>query len=268
MLDTLKQNNFVAKKKFGQNFITDSNLLCAIAEDAGINKDDTVVEIGAGAGTLTRVLGNKAKSVISFEVDDSLKNVLNTTLSGMDNIKVIFSDILKTDRAQLGSLAPNGFKVVANLPYYITTPVLFYFLESDLPVYSITVMVQKEVALRMVAKCGTPDYGVLSLSVQSRGSACITRVVGREMFYPRPNVDSAVVRIDLGNGVYSKPLFKLIRSAFAMRRKTLSNNLMSSYGLSRQQAEQILLSADLDPKVRGEALTLGDFVKLLEIMEK
>lgn len=267
ILEILKRNDFVMKKKFGQNFITDANLLGAIASDAGIEKGDVVVEIGAGAGTLTKALCQRAKKVIAFEIDASLKGVLESTLKGVDNVELIFSDILKADREELRKRVGGDFKVVANLPYYITSPVLFYFLESDLPLRSVTVMVQKEVAERMVAKCDTPEYGVLSLSVQSRGKATVTRIVGKEMFYPRPSVDSAVVRIDIGGGVFSEKLFKLFRCAFAMRRKTLANNLMSTYGLSRERAEAILTKAGLDLKVRGEALDLGQFVSLLEIME-
>lgn len=268
VLNTLRKNNFVMKKKFGQNFISDENFLHAVVYDAGIQRDDVVVEVGAGAGTLTKALCKAAKRVIAFEIDNSLKDVLKAVLSEEDNVEVIFEDILKEDRRELKRLIGGDFKVVANLPYYITSPVLFYFLESDLPITSITVMVQKEVAERMVAKCDTPEYGVLSLSVQSRGNAVITRTVGREMFYPRPNVDSAVVRIDIGGKEYGEELFELFRCAFHMRRKTLANNLISSYGLHRETAERILTEAGLDLKVRGESLDLERFDKLLKIMRK
>lgn len=266
--DILKSNNFVMKKKFGQNFITDGNLLSAIADDAEIQKDDVVIEIGAGAGTLTKELSRRAKKVIAFEIDDTLKDVLAVSLEDLKNVDVIFKDILKVDKSEIDKMTGGQFKVVANLPYYITTPVLFYFLESNLRVKSITVMVQKEVADRMVAKSNTPDYGVLSLSVQSRGHAAVTRMVSRNMFFPRPNVDSSVVRIDLGGGVYSPELFSLFRCAFAMRRKTLVNNLMASYGLSRERAEKIVAALKVDVKIRGEALDLNQFVLLGKLLEK
>ena len=269
VIEILRRNAFTAKKKYGQNFIVDPKLLSAIVSDAEINEDDVVVEIGAGAGTLTRALGERAKQVYAFEIDESLKDILDITLSGLNNIQIIYKDILKTDREELRALAGGGrFKVVANLPYYITTPVLFYFLDSDLPIDSITVMVQREVALRMVAKSSTSDYGVLTLSIQSRGTARMTRFVGKEMFHPRPVVDSSVVRIDLNGDKMDERLFKLIRCAFSMRRKTLANNLIASYGLNRHEAEQILSDAGINIKARGEALDLKDFIRLSAILNQ
>lgn len=272
ILDIIKRNNFAMKKKFGQNFVTDGNLLSAIADDAKISKDDTVLEIGAGAGTLTRVLAKRALGVCTFEIDESLKPILDESLADSDNVKVIFADILKVDKKDLPRLLGieegRKFKVVANLPYYITSPVLFYFLEGDLNVSSITVMVQKEVAQRMVALPNTPDYGVLSLAVQSRGEVSLTRNVSRKLFFPEPNVDSAVVRIDLRDGLKNREMFdKVVRCAFAMRRKTLANNLMQSFGFPREKAEGLISSMGLDVKIRGEALSLDQFVQLADMIK-
>lgn len=263
VIQLLKQNNFAMKKKFGQNFITDTNLLAAIADDARITNSDVVVEIGAGAGTLTAELCRKAKKVVAFEIDESLGCILQSTLCGFNNVSVIFKDVMRTSREEIIELTDGRFKVVANLPYYITSPVLFYFLENDFPLDSLTVMVQKEVALRMVAKCNTPDYGALSLAVQSRATAVITRSVSRTLFYPSPNVDSAVVRLDMGEEIPHRAAFdRLVKCAFACRRKTLVNNLMLSLGFSRDRAEQLLCSCGLDTKVRGEALSKEQFLSL------
>ncbi len=267
--EILRKNNFVTKKKFGQNFITDLNLLNAIADDAAITKDDTVVEIGAGAGTLTAVLASKAKKVYAFEIDETLKPILSETLKETDNVEVIFKDILKMKPSEFTQSVSGAFKVVANLPYYITSPILFYFLENDFPLVSLTVMVQREVALRMTAEHNTPDYGVLSLAVSSRADAEITRSVSRKLFIPQPNVDSAVVRLTLNEGIKNRKTFdKLVRCAFSCRRKTFVNNLMQSIGLSRADAEQLLLSAGLDVKIRGEALSKDQFLALADIFEK
>lgn len=268
VLTVLKQKNFVTKKKFGQNFITDVNLLNAIVADADITSDDVVVEIGPGAGTLTAAIAKKAKRVIAFEIDESLSPVLKETLKDVDNVNVIFRDILKVKPDELKGLAGGPFKVVANLPYYVTSPVLFYFLENDFPLVSLSVMVQKEVALRMIALHDTPDYGVLSLAVQSRADATITRHVSRNMFHPTPNVDSAVVKLTLNQGIpYRQTFDKLVKCAFSCRRKTLVNNLMQSMGMQRAQAEELLKKAELDIKVRGEALSKEQFLRLAAIVE-
>lgn len=269
VLKILSQKNFVTKKKFGQNFITDINLLNAIAVDAGITKGDTVVEIGPGAGTLTRAIAERADNVYAYEIDETLRDVLGETLNGCDNVKINFRDILKVKPSELMAEVKGPFKVVANLPYYITSPVLFYFLENDFPLVSLTVMVQREVALRMVAKHNTPDYGVLSLAVQSRADVEITRDVSRKLFVPQPNVDSAVVRLTMNEGIPCRKTFdKLVKAAFAMRRKTLVNNLMQVMGLSRENAEQLLVKAGLDIKVRGEALSKEQFLTLANIIDE
>ena len=267
MKDLLQATSFRFNKALGQNFISDTNLLKGIVSDSGVTENDVVVEIGTGAGTLTRQIAGVAKKVYSFEVDKNLEPVHQLSLQGVENVEVIFRDVLKMKDNELQEIIGTGeFKVVANLPYYITTPLIMRFLESDLPVTSLTIMVQEEVGLRLVAKPNTADYSAITLAVLLRGSATITRKVNRNMFYPAPNVDSAVVRIDIDRNKLSdenKPLIhKLVRSAFAMRRKTLVNNLNASFGISKQEATERLNRAGLDEKVRGEALSLDDYVRL------
>ena len=267
MKDLLQATSFRFNKALGQNFISDTNLLKGIVSDSGVTENDVVVEIGTGAGTLTRQIAGVAKKVYSFEVDKNLEPVHQLSLQGVENVEVIFRDVLKMKDNELQEIIGTGeFKVVANLPYYITTPLIMRFLESDLPVTSLTIMVQEEVGLRLVAKPNTADYSAITLAVLLRGSATITRKVNRNMFYPAPNVDSAVVRIDIDRNKLlgeNKPLIhKLVRSAFAMRRKTLVNNLNASFGISKQEAIERLNRAGLDEKVRGEALSLDDYVRL------
>ena len=249
VLSTLKKEGFVFSKKYGQNFITDERLLGSIVDDAGITSADTVVEIGAGAGTLTAAIAKKAKRVIAFEIDRSLEPVLGATLKGYDNVEVIFDDVTKWQEAEFDALTDGKYKVVANLPYYITTPLLFMLLDRKKPPVSLTVMVQKEVAERICATEKKGDYGALSVSVGVRADAVITKVVGREMFTPPPNVDSAVVRVDMRGetgALDDKTLFSLIRVAFAMKRKTLVNNLSAGYGMSKDEACRLLTSVGVD----------------------
>lgn len=265
VLKTLKNEGFVFSKKYGQNFITDETLLKGIVDDAGVEKSDTVVEIGAGAGTLTRAIAEKAGRVIAFEIDRSLEPVLGATLGGCDNVEVIYDDVTKWTEAEFDALTDGEYKVVANLPYYITTPLLFMLLDRKKPPVSLTVMVQKEVAERICATEKKGDYGALSVSVGVRASANITRVVGREKFTPPPNVDSAVVRIDVRGETGAKDdktLFSLIRVAFAMKRKTLVNNLSAGYGMTKEAAAKLLESAGLDPRVRAEELSVAKFIEL------
>ena len=267
MKDVLQATSFRFNKALGQNFISDTNLLKGIVTDSGITPDDVVVEIGTGAGTLTRQIASVAKQVYSFEVDQNLIPVHELSLSGIDNLQVIFRDVLKMRDDEFKSIVGEGeFKVVANLPYYITTPLIMRFLESDLNVTSLTIMVQEEVGRRLVAKPNTADYSAITLAVLLRGEGTITRKVGRNMFYPAPNVDSAVVRIDVDKdklaGENKALIHKLVRSAFLMRRKTLVNNLNASFGLSKAEAAEKLIAAGLDERVRGEALSLEDYVNL------
>ena len=265
--DIISETGFRFSKSLGQNFISDKNLLSAIVADSGVCADDTVVEIGTGGGTLTRALAEVAKKVISFEVDENLQKVLALTLQGVENAEVVFRDVLKmSDEAFCSIVGEGAFKVVANLPYYITTPLVMRFLESGLNIESLTVMVQQEVADRFVAKPNTADYSAITLAIESRGSARITRKVSRQMFYPVPNVDSAVVRIDIDRtklaGENAKLIHKLIRSAFSMRRKTLVNNLSVAFALDKQTVTDIITAAGFSPMVRGEALSLNDYVTL------
>ncbi len=270
--DIINGTGFRFNKALGQNFITDKNLLAAIAADSGVGEEELVVEVGTGAGTLTRALAETARRVVSFEVDGSLAPVLELSLRGLDNVEVVFKDVLKLSDGEIEDiLGGEAFRVAANLPYYITTPLIMRFLESELPVKSLAVMVQKEVADRLVASVGSADYSAVTLAVQMAGSARITRFVSRKMFYPAPNVDSAVVRIDIDRGKLASedaPLVhKLVRSAFAMRRKTLANNLSQAFGMSKAEAADVIERAGFAPLIRGEALTLEDFVKLSHAMK-
>lgn len=270
--DIIRGVDFRFNKALGQNFITDANLLDAIVADSGITQSDVVVEIGTGAGTLTRAIAKVAKKVYSFEVDRNLEAVLALSLQGVENAEVVFRDVLKMSDEQLESVVGKKFKVVANLPYYITTPLAMRFIESTLDVESITIMVQKEVALRFVAKPNTPDYSAITLAIEMAGEAQITRNVSRTMFYPSPNVDSAVVRIDIDrnklDGENVALLHKLVRSSFAMRRKTLANNLSVAFKIDKQTAAQIIEDAGFSPMVRGEALSLEEYKKLSKSLEK
>lgn len=264
--DIIRGTNFHFNKALGQNFISDTNLLDAIVADSGVTGDDTVVEIGTGGGTLTRAIAKVAKKVFSFEVDRNLEPVLALSLKGLDNVEVIFRDVLRMKDAQLEEIVGGEFKVIANLPYYITTPLVMRFLESDLHVKSLTVMVQKEVADRITASPNTPDYSAITLAVQMVGGAKITRSVSRKLFYPEPNVDSAVVRIDVDRdklaGEDAHLIHKLCRSAFLMRRKTLANNLSQAFGISKAEATDKIVAAGFDAMVRGEALSLDDYISL------
>ncbi len=268
--DIIRGVDFRFNKALGQNFITDSNLLDAIVADSGINGDDTVVEIGTGAGTLTRAIAKVAKKVYSFEVDKNLQPVLALSLQGVDNAEVVFRDVLKMKDDELRSIVGDKFKVVANLPYYITTPLAMRFIESTLDVKSVTIMVQKEVALRFVAKPNTADYSAITLAIEMAGNAQITRNVSRNMFFPSPNVDSAVVRIDIDrtklDGENAPLLHKLVRSSFAMRRKTLANNLSVAFQIDKQEAGKLIEEAGFSPMVRGEALSLDDYKKLTKTL--
>lgn len=264
--ELLIKHNFVFNKNLGQNFISDKNLLDSIVADSGITAQDTVVEIGAGAGTLTRALCAKAKSVHAFEVDQRLKPILKDMLSDCENSRVHFQDILKMTDQEIIDITGDEIKVVANLPYYITTPLIMRFIESPLiKAKSLTFMIQKEVAERLCAKENTPEYGVITLAVKLRGDAIITRYVDKKVFYPVPKVDSAVVRIDINEKYKHRNIkkdMKLIKTAFSMRRKTLANNISAGYAIDKEQARNIILLSGLNEKIRGEALSLNQFFAL------
>lgn len=261
----LNESGFGFKKRFGQNFITDKNLLASIAEQSGVTENDTVVEIGCGAGTLTRAIAERAKKVIGFEVDKTLQPVLAQMLSGLDNVEVVFRDFLKVNLAELEQNT-GEYCVVANLPYYVTTPLITKILEESKLCKSLTVMVQEEVALRLCAKENTPDYGAITAVIALRADAEIIRKVPRRMFIPQPNVDSAVVKLTVRDGriaVADAELYKkTVHAAFAARRKTLSNNLVNCFKLSREQAEEALTACGIDLKARGETLSPETFARL------
>lgn len=264
--DLIRAEGFRFDKSLGQNFVFDGILLGAIAADAGVCKDDTVVEIGTGAGTLTAALAERAGRVVSFEVDERLRDILSLSLQGRDNVEVVFRDVLRMKDCEIETLTGGPFRVVANLPYCVTSPMIMRFVESALPVTGITVMVQKEVADRLCAAPATPDYAAITLAVRIFGDARVTRTVSRKMFMPPPNVDSAVVRIDRAEdrlaGENVPFVKKLVRAGFAMRRKTLVNNLCSALSLPREKAEAAVVAAGFSPMVRGETLSLEDYVAL------
>ena len=264
--EILKDNNFKFQKNFGQNFITDTNLLKAMVDDAGIESGDVVVEIGPGAGTLTRELSNKASKVFAFEIDKNLEPILKETLKDNDNVQVVFKDIQKVKEEELiDIIGTKDFKVVANLPYYITTPIIMRFLEGNILPKSITIMVQKEVAERLCAKENTEEFGAITLAIALEGDAKYLRDVSRKMFTPQPNVDSAIVRIDINDKykeVDKKAVKKLIHTAFLMRRKTLINNIEAGYKLKKDSLAKMLNSLGYNEKVRGEALNIDDYIKI------
>ncbi|MDE7223883.1 MAG: 16S rRNA (adenine(1518)-N(6)/adenine(1519)-N(6))-dimethyltransferase RsmA [Acetatifactor sp.] len=265
----LQKYNFVFQKKYGQNFLIDSHVLDKIVSAARITKEDCVLEIGPGIGTMTQYLAESAGEVVAVEIDRALIPILEDTLSAYDNVTVINQDIMKVDIWQLVQERNQGrpVKVVANLPYYITTPIIMNLLEKHVPLESITIMVQKEVADRMQVGPGTKDYGALSLAVQYYARPEVVAHVPANCFMPRPNVDSAVVRLTR----YSQPpvevrderyMFALIRASFNQRRKTLANGLANGLGIPREQVTEVLGGMGLSATIRGEALTLEQFAQL------
>ena len=256
---------FQTKKKFGQNFITDKNLLSAIVSDAGITEQDEVLEIGPGMGTLTEEISKLAKKVVSYEIDTELQPYLLS--KDLKNVEFRFKDIMQVDLCKIENSFSGEFKIVANLPYYITTPILFKFIGQTDKVKSITVMVQKEVAERMVSKEGCKDYGVLAVSIAACGDAKITRNVSRNMFNPSPNVDSAVVRIDIKNkyNLDLKAFNNFVKNIFSMRRKTLSNNILQTYGIKRERLEQLYPKEILIR--RAETFSLEEIIELYNVFK-
>lgn len=263
--DVLKKHDFKFNKKFGQNFIFDKNLLKAIVNDADIDDKTNVLEIGCGSGTLTGEIASVAKKVVGYEIDTNLKQVLSETLSEHNNVEIVFNDILKTNIEEIESKFDGDYVIIANLPYYITTPIIFKFLQEATRLKRLVIMVQLEVAKRLCAKENTEDYGSITVALNSRGDVNLVRVVKRNMFTPAPNVDSAIVRIDFKDKYDIKDndtLERVIRSAFAMRRKTLVNNLKSGFSFDMHSIEKLLKDNNLEANVRGEALSVEQFVKL------
>lgn len=268
--EILKKYQFRMQKKYGQNFLIDANILHKIVEAAQITQEDCVLEIGPGIGTMTQYLAEAAGEVVAVEIDRALIPILEDTLSSYHNVTVLCEDILKVDLTALVERnGGNPIKVVANLPYYITTPIIMALFESHIPLASITVMVQSEVAERMQTGPGTKDYGALSLAVQYYAKPEIVARVPASCFLPRPNVDSTVVRLTKYerppvNAVDEAFLFAVIRASFNQRRKTLANGLANAGGLgvSRGQVEAVLDEMGLSKTVRGETLTLEQFSEL------
>lgn len=274
----LNRYGFSFQKKFGQNFLIDENVVEKIVRDAGVTKDDFVLEIGPGIGTMTQILCENAREVVAVEIDDKLIPILTEdTLSWYDNVTVIHEDILKLDIVKLANERNGGkpIKVVANLPYYITTPIIMGLFESHVPLDSITIMVQKEVADRMQVGPGTKDYGALSLAVQYYAKPQILLNVPASCFMPQPNVDSAVIQLTR----YEKPpvevkdehlMFRLIRASFNQRRKTMTNSVGNSpeLSVSKEQMAAALEKCGLSATVRGEALTLAQFAELANVLSE
>ena len=275
-IEVLQKYNFNFQKKFGQNFLIDTHVLDKIIRESGVSKDDMVIEIGPGIGTMTQYLCENAREVVAIEIDKNLIPILEDTLSSYDNVTVINEDVLKVDIKKLAEEKNGGrpVKVVANLPYYITTPIIMGLFESHVPIDSITIMVQKEVADRMQDGPGSKEYGALSLAVQYYAKPQIVAIVPPNCFMPRPNVGSAVIRLTC----HEKPpvevkdegfMFNLIRASFNQRRKTLVNGLTNASFLSvtKDQVAEALEKMELSATIRGEALSLEQFAQLSNILK-
>lgn len=273
----LERHGFTFKKSFGQNFLTDTNILQKIVDTAEIDKNVNVIEIGPGIGALTEFLAENAAEVMAFEIDDRLVPILADTLRDFDNVQVINEDILKTDlQTRIKDFANPDLpiKVVANLPYYITTPILMHLIESKIPFAEFVVMMQKEVADRISAKPNTKAYGSLSIAVQYYMTAKVAFIVPRTVFVPAPNVDSAILKMTRREQALVEVedvdfFFRVSKAAFVHRRKTLWNNLTSHFGKSEEikaKLETALEAAELKPSVRGEALSISEFGKLADAL--
>lgn len=265
-IEVIQKNKFVFQKRFGQNFLIDAHVLDKIIAAAEIGPEDTVLEIGPGIGTMTQALAEHAGRVIAVEIDDNLIPILEENLKEYGNVEIINNDVMKVDIASLGVN-----KVVANLPYYITTPIIMGLLETRVPLNSITVMVQKEVADRMKAKAGTKDYGALSLAVQYYAQPYLVANVPQNCFMPRPNVGSAVIRLTLHKDAPVKTedeklMFSIIRAAFNQRRKTLQNCLNHFEGLKldKETVAGVLSEMNINENIRGEALSLEQYAALTD----
>lgn len=274
--EILAKNSFLMKKKFGQNFLIDQNILEGIVKASNINKDVAVIEIGPGIGSLTEHLANNAGKVLAYEIDSQLLPILADTLSDYDNVTIINQDFLKSDIVKDINTHLAGYEniyLVANLPYYITTPIIMHLLENIKEVKRYTMMMQLEVADRIVSCSGKKDYNNLSIAIQYRAKVKKALHVSRSVFMPAPNVDSAVVVFDL----YDTPPFKaenekfffeFVRASFQNRRKTLVNNINARYALPKVEIETILIKENINPNIRSEALTIEEFVRISDIFSK
>lgn len=270
-LDNLNKHDFKFNKSYGQNFIFDKNFLNSIVSNI-VDKDTVVLEIGAGAGTLTSLLCEQAKKVYSFEIDKNLKPILEENLQKYDNINLIFGDVMKFTTEDIENMIGEKYVIVANIPYYITTPIIFKFLEEAKNMLSMTIMIQLEVAERLVATAGSKNYGAITPAIDYRGTAKIIKRVSRKMFTPMPNVDSAIVKINIDNNKYnytsSKVVDDTIKCAFAMRRKTLENNIRTYFKLPTETIDKIFSELPFPKTIRGEKLTTEDFINLANTISK
>ncbi|NLK22050.1 MAG: 16S rRNA (adenine(1518)-N(6)/adenine(1519)-N(6))-dimethyltransferase RsmA [Epulopiscium sp.] len=275
--EILNKYPFIFRKKYGQNFLIDTHVLNKIINGARITDEDCILEIGPGIGSLTQVLSQYAKKVIAIEIDNQLIPILGETLGECKNIEIIHNDILKVDIKKLVE-DKNGnkpIKVVANLPYYITTPIIMGLLENNLPVSSITVMVQKEVAKRLIASPNNKDYGAITLTTAYYAKSSIIAKVPRNSFIPRPNVDSAVIHLEVlekpsVEAIDERLFFRIIKASFSQRRKTLINSLINNNitTLSKEEMGGIFKGLGFDEKIRGEMLSIHDFAKLSDALSK
>ena len=273
--EVVNKHNFKFSKSLGQNFLIDDNVIDRILEGARLSETDRIIEVGPGIGTLTREMGKVAENVVAIEIDKTLIPILKETLADLDNVEVVNEDILKVDVQGLINEKLNGgpVKLVANLPYYITTPIVMKFLEEDIPVTDIVVMVQKEVADRMNAKPSTKDYGALSVAVQYYCDTEIVAKAPRHMFVPQPNVDSIVIGLHVRDEkkyvVDNEDIFfKTVKASFGQRRKTLLNSLGGLGFLSKDQIREALQAANIDEKRRGETLSIDEFANLSNEINK
>lgn len=273
--DIVQKHGFRFSKSLGQNFLIDDNVIDRILEGARVSEGDKIIEVGPGIGTLTREMAKKAEKVTAIEIDKNLIPILEETLSDFDNVEVINEDILKVDVEKLveEKLSGGPVKLIANLPYYITTPIVMKFLEEDIPVTDIVVMVQKEVADRMNAVPSTKDYGALSVAVQYYCDTEIVAKAPRHMFIPQPNVDSTVIGLHIReekkyNAENEDIFFKTVKAAFGQRRKTLLNSLSSMGMLDKASVKEVLSDAGIDEKRRGETLSIEEFAHLSNIINE
>lgn len=273
--EVVNKHNFKFSKSLGQNFLIDDNVIDRILEGARLSETDRIIEVGPGIGTLTREMGKVAENVVAIEIDKTLIPILKETLADLDNVEVVNEDILKVDVQGLINEKLNGgpVKLVANLPYYITTPIVMKFLEEDIPVTDIVVMVQKEVADRMNAQPSTKDYGALSVAVQYYCDTEIVAKAPRHMFVPQPNVDSIVIGLHVRDEkkyvVDNEDIFfKTVKASFGQRRKTLLNSLGGLGFLSKDQIKEALKAANIDEKRRGETLSIDEFANLSNEINK
>ena len=268
----LKKHNLTLKKAFGQNFLTDTALLDEIVEKAGVDKNTVVLEIGCGAGALTTALAKRAKKVVGYEIDLRLKPVLKEVLEDFNNVEIVFGDVMKQNLNEIENKLGSEYVMVANLPYYITTPIIMRFLENAKNIKAMVIMVQEEVAYRLASSKSTSDYGAITVGINLRGSASVLINVPREKFTPPPNVDSAVVQIIIEKDKYPNAdlsfVREVVRCAFSSRRKMLINNVMNVFKLSRSDVENVLTEANIEHTVRGENLDAGQYVVLSEILSK